>query len=619
MIFAYDVEVFSNYFCAVFFNGKQEKTFTGDDLPALRSFIANKALILVGYNNFGYDDLVLRHIHQDKTANTASIKDLSERIITSQGLPDDLFRMQYSGTPWKYSVDVWQLFNKNGSLKEREAREQLPVVMESPVDFTVPLPADKVQQTLDYCRNDCRATWELFKRNKHLVVLRERLRDEYGLTSRVFVSSEASLAQQAVMALHQRHTDQWAGEVRAAAKRHPDNRQTEWSLSDIISPRVRFQTSNYQALLHAMMLEKVHAKDQAGKRWELAKSLQAPVTIMVRKGGAYCGQPVEYQLGTGGLHTVDRPGRFYADKTHAIVDLDVTSYYPSIIIEENLYPAHIGQHFVADFRRLRDQRVTAKQAGDKQTADALKIVINSTFGKLNDIWSPLRSVPNALRVTINGQLFLLMLCELMQLNGCEVISANTDGVTARIPRKGLERTLARIVEQWQESTRHQLERVDYSAYIRRDVNCYVARTVDGATKSKGALCDKPLTGKHDNIAPIIAAQRFLLDNVHPFDSLVEHENPLDFLYYQRVKNGGCISLDDAELGTMARWYVSDQPQGTLYRINPEGSKTQRATIPHGRNVRLAYDVSGWEALPDDADLAYYEAQAWSLIESTKGG
>lgn len=42
------------------------------------------------------------------------------------------------------------------------------------------------------------------------------------------------------------------------------------------------------------------------------------------------------------------------------------------------------------------------------------------------------------QVTINGQLFLLMLIEKLELAGIHVISANTDGIVSIIPNDKFE-------------------------------------------------------------------------------------------------------------------------------------------------------------------------------------
>jgi DNA polymerase elongation subunit (family B) len=75
------------------------------------------------------------------------------------------------------------------------------------------------------------------------------------------------------------------------------------------------------------------------------------------------------------------------------------------------------------------ERLEAKKAGDKGKAEALKIIINSFYGNFNYPYFYAYDPKSAYTVTINGQLYLLMLVEQLEFNGYAVISANTDGVT----------------------------------------------------------------------------------------------------------------------------------------------------------------------------------------------
>jgi len=150
-----------------------------------------------------------------------------------------------------------------------------------------------------------------------------------------------------------------------------------------------------------------------------------------------------YQMGMGGLHSCEKRAAHIADGTFTLVDRDVTSYYPAIILNCGLYPEHLGEGFLEVYRGLVDRRLTAKRAKNKVVADSLKITINGTFGKLGSKWSALYS-PNLLfQVTITGQLGLLMLIEAFELAQIGVVSANTDGVVTKVPT-GLENVAARL-------------------------------------------------------------------------------------------------------------------------------------------------------------------------------
>ncbi len=74
--------------------------------------------------------------------------------------------------------------------------------------------------------------------------------------------------------------------------------------------------------------------------------------------------------------------------------------------------------------------------------------------------------------TLNGQLFLLMLIETLELNDIPVFYANTDGVNAMVPEDKIE-LYEEICSNWEEYTGFDLDLVDYDKCIIRDVNNYI--------------------------------------------------------------------------------------------------------------------------------------------------
>jgi len=76
-----------------------------------------------------------------------------------------------------------------------------------------------------------------------------------------------------------------------------------------------------------------------------------------------------------------------------------------------IYPPHLGVEILEILKTLTDQRLEAKRVGDTITSDSLKLSINSCFGQNGDKHSFMYSPTSMLKVTINGQLFMLMLIE----------------------------------------------------------------------------------------------------------------------------------------------------------------------------------------------------------------
>ena len=142
-----------------------------------------------------------------------------------------------------------------------------------------------------------------------------------------------------------------------------------------------------------------------------------------------------YTLGIGGLHTDEKPAKYYSNDVVKISSCDVGSFYPSIMINYGIKPDHIDKRFIDILKRITSERLVAKKAKDKVKAESYKIVVNSTFGKTGYDNHWLYDPATLLGVTLNGQLFLLMLIEKLELAGIKVISANTDGIECKVPVK----------------------------------------------------------------------------------------------------------------------------------------------------------------------------------------
>jgi hypothetical protein len=92
-----------------------------------------------------------------------------------------------------------------------------------------------------------------------------------------------------------------------------------------------------------------------------------------------------YTFAKGGLHTENSPKIFEADDDHLIVDWDVSSYYPAIIINNSRYPHHLGREFLSGYKKMFDKRLELKPLAKKDKkikgiVGALKLAVNSVYG-----------------------------------------------------------------------------------------------------------------------------------------------------------------------------------------------------------------------------------------------
>lgn len=300
-----------------------------------------------------------------------------------------------------------------------------------------------------------------------------------------------------------------------------------------------------------------------------------------------------YRLGLGGIHSKDDPGIIEPDPGHHILDIDASSFYPNLIIGLSAAPAHIGQDAISIYAQMLKDRLKAKAAGDTATDRALKLAINSLYGNLNYHSSLLYDPASAYKVTINGQLYLLLLIERLEAAGIEVISANTDGVTVHCRDKTEAKQIAAA---WRDDICRDrpdmsmsLDAIEYRAIIRRSTNDYAA-----IGKSGEVLKGKGIFAQHSSRHPIVgkAIIDHIVDGIPFADSIKASNNALDFAIISRSASGHLIddgsAIDDYQ--STARWYLKQESGLSIYR-NDNG---RPGKLKHGDGIGLLGDISAFD-------------------------
>lgn len=179
-----------------------------------------------------------------------------------------------------------------------------------------------------------------------------------------------------------------------------------------------------------------------------------------------------FDFGVGGIHGSIENKRVVSNSKWAIVDLDVSSFYPNIAISNQLYPEHLSPVFCDVYKSLYIQR---KSYGKKTAENAmLKLALNGTYGKSNDKYSVFYDPKFTMSITVNGQLTLCLLIDMFYSNNIEfkMVMANTDGITICVTHDDNNR-LMNIVKQWENLVKLEMERTDYEKMFIRDVNSYI--------------------------------------------------------------------------------------------------------------------------------------------------
>ena len=315
-----------------------------------------------------------------------------------------------------------------------------------------------------------------------------------------------------------------------------------------------------------------------------------------------------YRLGIGGLHSSEEKICHKADEEYLLLDRDVASYYPSIILNQGLFPKQMGKAFLEVYKSLVDRRLKAKANKDKVKADSLKIVINGSFGKLGSKYSCLYSPDLLLQVTMSGQIALLMLIEFIESVGIEIISANTDGIIIKCPKSRYDE-LTSIIKYWENKTAFNTEETRYKAVYSRDVNNYIAIKEDNSVKVKGTYSERGsalnsiLSKNPEKLICSDAVVKLLTEGVAIANTILNCKDIRRFVVVRNVKGGA--HKNGKYLGKVVRFYYALGETGTINYVL-SGNK-----VPNSEGARPMMDLA--PCIPEDLNFDYYIKEAEEML------
>lgn len=570
------------------------------DRPAIAKII--RGCRLVSFNGNGYDMPMIALAMSGAT--NSQLKHASDDIILGDLRPWQ-FEEKY-GVSMPDFLDHIDLMEaspgspQKPSLKIYAGRLHSKRMQDLPFDPDRHLSDADVEALREYHVNDLDVTVDKYKELLPQITLRASMSDQYGIDLRS--KSDAQVAEAVIKAEIERINGKrvFKPEVRSGVFNYKAPRWIEYS------------TLEMQAMFERVLNSKFVVGHDGVVR--MPESLEgAAVTL---------GNSI-YRMGIGGLHSSEKSVSYRSDDEYVLIDRDVTSYYPNIILGSNLYPRHLGTVFLDVYRRLYDRRIAAKRSGDKNTAETLKIVLNGSFGKFGSPYSVLYSPDLMIQTTVGGQLAILMLIERLFVRGFEVVSANTDGFVTRCRRDRIDDFNA-IIWDWEADTGFETEETRYAALYSRDVNNYLAvkQKFDKASKSwteeidsvkqKGAYApagpgQPGAAGMKKNPSCEIAtkaAVAFIKEDTPIEDTIRACTDIRQFVTVQRVTGGA--EKDGEYLGKAIRWYYAEGERGFIYRV------TNGNTVPRSLGAKPCMELP--DELPDDVDYGWYVREAHAILE-----
>lgn len=590
---SWDTECYEDYFAAGFRNLVTNKVdwielTPGGQLDArkLRWILEN--VPLRGFNSDRYDEIMVALAIGG--CDNHVLKLCSDDMIVRGKFGIELLR-QYRchRIQFKESVDLMEIAPGKGGLKIYMSRIAERRLQDLPFAPYITLGEVRRPIVRHYMHNDTSGTGALAIALKGEIELRAQMSQQYGVN--LLAASDAKIAETVLRTMYERKTGE-----RAHKNKVPVGTAYKYEAPSYLKFRTPVMNQVFNLIKDTWFV--VGESGKIGLPKELTK-----FKIRIGKG--------VYTLGIGGLHSNEKKTAHHTDEDYELVDADVESFYPRVIINQGLYPKHLGPALLEVYEEIVNTRVAAKAAGDIVTSDSLKIVINSSFGKFGNKHSILYSPDFVIQTTVTGQLSLLMLIDALESVGIEVVSANTDGIITKARRDQIE-LRDRIFAWWQKECGFKLEYTKYKAVYSRDVNNYYAIgygfNKDGSPKikRKGAYAEESLkTTPSANICSD-AVSKFLLDGTPLEDTIIACNDIRKFVIVQTV-DGGAI-WKDQYLGKVARWYWSNAGDRERLIGAKKGSK-----VPMSDDSRPLMDF--YDEFPQDINFDAYIQHAHGILKS----
>lgn len=579
IVYVYDIEVFQNIFhCSVkntetndiykfeiserknqlrelvkFFKQVDKYITWGDYYTTNINIPAN--VIFCGYNNLHYDNPIINYIieYEDKLMQyniptiCSSIFNLSKTITTSS--EDNIDAWKH----WKYQIwfdtfDILTMLYSNKlrvGLKEIQVTMQYPNVQEFVCDWTKLLPLEDFDSMIDYNINDIESTSELLNRCKKDVDLRIAIEDEYGV--RVLSKDGVNIGMKILTQKYLEKTGLTWQDIKDL--RSP---MSVIPLKDVILPFIKYDSPILQRVLDDM-------KNQ--------------IVSPGRKGyeNKFVFNNLRYSVGVGGIHSVNSPEIIIPRDDEMLIDIDVASLYPSMLIEYEFYPKHLGKEFLEVYKQIKDERIEAKHNGDKVKNETLKLALNGLSGNLQNEHNFCYSPFAVMQIRINGQLLLLMLAEKLTQIGCRIVQANTDGLFVLLKKDAYSKVNS-ICREWEQLTKLTLEEDRFKAMYQYAINDYFAITEDNKVKEKGMFITAVKLGK--GLTPKIipkAVISFFKDGIPVEDTIKNCTDIRDFLMSEKTGKQWHVEYMNEEQQRTNRFYASTNG-GYLWKWKDTGHK-----------------------------------------------
>lgn len=563
MIITYDIEVLKYDWIIVFKNNEDYQVIHNnkDMLKAYIDRLTKNKDILVGFNNYHYDDIVLASILINEDPY-----EISKKIISGQ-------RVNYKLN--LITLDVMQELPLGVGLKSSQANLGMSIV-ETPIDFDLDRACTKeeIDLLIAYCKNDVKDTEMLFKIRQDYFQAKFEIVNEFGLPVTDVKKTRAMLSSKVLKC------------EKMPEKRDRLHIDYDSNINFDILPKELVEF--YQKCEYDYRCGGDYSEIESRK----LKLMIAGVPHVFAFGGIH--GAIEKYTGTG-----------------TFLHIDVSSYYPSLIIVDNFMSRASTEPL--RFTELRDTRYKYKAKNDPKQK-IYKILINATFGAMKSEFNALFDPKQANNICINGQLILTQL--ILELEPyCQLIQSNTDGLVVKYNESSYDKVVA-VVEDFGRRFNLTFDIDKIIKVAQRDVNNYAMMFENGKIEAKGRFAKFNGGNFMQNSLSIIdrALVNYYIYDIPVHQTIIDTYKNNDMLPFQIICKMGTTyngmyyeygDEKDTELVATQKvnrvFATNDKRYGGIYKRKGESYQKIANTSEH--NIIHNEDISSFDK--SKLDLNYY--------------
>jgi DNA polymerase elongation subunit (family B) len=407
------------------------------------------------------------------------------------------------------------------SLKAIEGNLKLPIVESSvPFDIDRPLNKKELEESIRYCKYDVDSTVRLYnERKEDYLDAKILVGDMYGVPPEEAIGlTNAKLSARVLEAEYVERNDE----------------------RDYVIPE-NIDVSKIPKIVLDFFMQIRDKSIPDTKLFGAGKGSKGmTLKLWIKTAVGKC--PVTFAW--GGVHGAKPCVTVEETDDRVIVNQDVGSLYPNSMI--NFGYCSRSMKDPEAYVKLVQKRLGYKKAKDTKRANALKLVVNTVYGAMLNLYNALADRWAGRSVCISNQLAMMVLITQLaeQCKTIDFININTDGIMFTIDRNEVELSEA-IIATWSEITRFEMERDDFVKVIQKDVNNYIGikaeidpKTGKRKMKTKGGYVSLYEKGNFKtNSLQIIhkAIVDYLVDGIEPETTIGECKDI--FAFQQIVKTG----------------------------------------------------------------------------------